>query len=73
MMLTETAFLVGCINEIGQKQKADNVSGLLGESSLSAYVEQFEDGLPDGFSSASESMIFVISTVTSEWSTEIIS
>lgn len=42
-------FLVGCINEIGQKQKADNVSGLLGESRLSAYVEQFEDGLPDGF------------------------
>lgn len=42
-------FLVGCINEIGQKQKTDNVSGLLGESSLSAYVEQFEDGLPDGF------------------------
>lgn len=42
-------FLVGCINEIGQKQKADNVSGLLGESSLFAYVEQFEDGLPDGF------------------------
>lgn len=42
-------FLVGCINEIGQKQKADNVSGLLGESSLSAYVGQFEDGLPDGF------------------------
>ena len=42
-------FLVGCINEIGQKQKADNVSGLLGESSLSAYVEQFEDGLQDGF------------------------
>lgn len=42
-------FLVGCTNEIGQKQKADNVSGLLGESSLSAYVEQFEDGLPDGF------------------------
>ena len=42
-------FLVGCINEIGQKQKADNVSGLLGESSLSAHVEQFEDGLPDGF------------------------
>ncbi|MBD5549223.1 MAG: EAL domain-containing protein [Lachnospiraceae bacterium] len=27
-------FLVGCINEIGCKQKADNVSGLLGESSL---------------------------------------
>ena len=42
-------FLVGCINEIGQKQKADNVSGLLGESSLCAYVEQFRDCLPKGF------------------------
>lgn len=30
----EPEFLVGCINEIGCKQKADNVSGLLGESSL---------------------------------------
>ncbi len=28
------ALLVGCINEIGRKQKADNVSGLLGESRL---------------------------------------
>ena len=28
----EVAFLVGCINEIGRKQKADNVSGLLGET-----------------------------------------
>lgn len=27
-------FLIGCINEIGKKQKADNVSGLLGEYSL---------------------------------------
>lgn len=27
-------YLVGCINEIGNKQKADNVSGLLGESSF---------------------------------------
>lgn len=25
--------MLGCINEIGQKQKADNVSGLLGASS----------------------------------------
>ncbi len=30
----EPEFLVGCINEIGKKQKADNVSGLLGEYSL---------------------------------------
>jgi len=31
-------FLVGCINEIGKKQKADNVSGLLGESALQDYL-----------------------------------
>lgn len=30
----EPEFLVGCINEIGKKQMADNVSGLLGEYSL---------------------------------------
>ncbi|MBQ2934819.1 MAG: GGDEF and EAL domain-containing protein [Lachnospiraceae bacterium] len=33
----EPEFLVGCINEIGKKQKADNVSGLLGESALQEY------------------------------------
>ncbi len=36
----EPEFLVGCINEIGKKQKADNVSGLLGESALQ---ENFAD------------------------------
>ena len=30
--------MVGCINEIGAKQKADNVSGLLGETSLQEYL-----------------------------------
>lgn len=35
----EPEFLVGCINEIGKKQKADNVSGLLGESVLQEYFE----------------------------------
>ena len=30
--------MVGCINEIGNKQKADNISGLLGESALHDYV-----------------------------------
>ncbi len=33
-------FMIGCINEIGTKQKADNVSGLLGESSLRNLLEQ---------------------------------
>ncbi len=36
-------FLIGCINEIGKKQIADNVSGLLGESSLEKDMTQYED------------------------------
>lgn len=32
--------LIGCINEIGKKQKADNVSGLLGEDSFREYFLQ---------------------------------
>lgn len=42
-------FLVGCINEIGEKQKADNVSGLLGESSMQNYFQSFEGKFPEGF------------------------
>lgn len=33
-------YLVGCINEIGRKQKADNVSGLLGEFSLQSELRE---------------------------------
>ena len=42
-------FLVGCINEIGKKQKADNVSGLLGESSMHACFETCAAEIPAGF------------------------
>lgn len=42
-------FLVGCINEIGKKQKADNVSGLLGESSMQNYYQTFGGKFPGGF------------------------
>ena len=45
----EPAFLIGCINEIGRRQKADNATGLLGETSLSVYVRQYEGKLPKGF------------------------
>lgn len=46
----EPQFLVGCINEIGTRQKADNVSGLLGESSLRSYVKQLQEvEYPKGF------------------------
>lgn len=33
-------YMIGCINEIGTRQKADNISGLLGLSSLKAYFEE---------------------------------
>ena len=35
--------MLGCINEIGQKQKADNISGLMGESALR---DQFAQRFP---------------------------
>lgn len=33
-------YMIGCVNEIGKKQKADNISGLLGESSVEAYLDE---------------------------------
>ena len=33
-------YMVGCINEIGGRQKADNISGLLGEASLEQYIDR---------------------------------
>lgn len=42
-------FMAGCINEIGVKQKADNISGLLGESSLKTYIRELDSGIPDGY------------------------
>ena len=42
-------YLVGCINEIGRKQKADNVSGLMGERGLWQYASECPDHLPKGF------------------------
>ena len=34
----DVKFIIGCINEIGKRQKADNISGLLREPSLEEYV-----------------------------------
>ncbi len=42
-------FLIGCINEIGKKQKADNVSGLLRESSLQNDIKQKKGKRLHGF------------------------
>lgn len=42
-------YMTGCINEIGKVQKADNLSGLLGASSLKLYLSQFTERFPDGY------------------------
>lgn len=39
--------MVGCINEIGDKQQADNVSGLLGMSALHDYFTKLYPSLSD--------------------------
>lgn len=41
--------MLGCINEIGAKQKADNVSGLLGETSLRSYLWNYKGNFLNGF------------------------
>lgn len=44
-------YMVGCINEVGGRQKADNISGLLGEVSLEQYIDEKASGTasPEGF------------------------
>lgn len=42
-------YMIGCINEIGKKQKADNVSGLLGESSLELFLLDVLPSLSGGY------------------------
>lgn len=42
-------YLIGCINETGNKQRADNTSGLLGELELSAYLLENMDKIDAGF------------------------
>ncbi|MGN0153235.1 MAG: EAL domain-containing protein [Lachnospiraceae bacterium] len=43
------SYMVGCINEIGARQKADNISGLLGETSLEHYLAEFAPFFPTGY------------------------
>lgn len=43
------SYMVGCINEIGVKQKADNVSGLLGITSLQSYLTDHSYSLSHGY------------------------
>lgn len=43
------AFMVGCINEIGKANIADNVSGLMGDGMIWKNWERFEEHMPGGF------------------------
>ena len=43
------SIMVGCINEIGKSQKADNISGLLGISSLKDFLHEFYPLFPNGY------------------------
>lgn len=43
------SYMAGCINETGATQKADNVSGLLGESSLRTVIQALNARSPKGF------------------------
>lgn len=43
------SIMLGCINEIGKKQKADNNSGLLVESSLRMHIQTMEESAIRGF------------------------
>lgn len=42
-------FLIGCINEIGRRQKADNVSGLIGSSNMQAALDEHYNHARGGY------------------------
>ena len=42
-------YLIGCVNEIGKKQRADNNSGLLGEPDMRSYIRSCAAGSTCGF------------------------
>ena len=50
-------YMIGCINEIGERQKADNVSGLLGETGFREYMDQQDTPLEKGYLLRIESII----------------
>lgn len=42
-------FLVGCINEIGERPAADNISGLRQTNSIKKFLDEYEGTYPKGF------------------------
>ncbi len=43
------AYLIGCLNETGNKQRASNTSGLLGELEFRAYIREHKASIENGF------------------------
>lgn len=43
------AFLLGCINEIGKRNMADNISGLVSSAAIWKNWDRFQAHMPDGF------------------------
>ncbi|MCM1283950.1 MAG: EAL domain-containing protein [Muribaculaceae bacterium] len=43
------AFMVGCINEVGKRNIADNISGLMGDHAIWENWEKFVEHMPGGF------------------------
>lgn len=42
-------YLIGCLNETGKRQRADNISGLLGEGEMGAYLYSHAQKASSGF------------------------
>ena len=45
----QVKYLIGCINEIGKRQVADNDSGLLGEMSFKNFIYPINEDIKQGF------------------------
>lgn len=43
------AYLIGCLNETGNKQRASNTSGLLGELEFRDYIREHKASIENGF------------------------
>lgn len=42
-------FMIGCVNEIGERPTADNVSGLWQTNSIRKFLDEYEGPYPQGF------------------------
>lgn len=65
-------YMIGCVNEIGEKQKADNISGLLGEAGFREYINEPIPNWKRVFFCESELIILKRSMIIPEWNMAIL-